>query len=125
MSGDIAQSPARPWNDPARLTVMFVAAFLATLIFHQGMFAILHAAGLIPAPPFPMAPTEPFGVPKVISLALWGGVWGFVFSWVEPKFPRGAGYWIAALLFGAIFPDRKSTRLNSSHSCASRMPSSA
>src|SRR3546814_1329537 len=64
MSSDIAQSPARPWNDPARLTVMFVAAFLATLIFHQGMFAILHAAGLIPAPPFPMAPTEPFGVPK-------------------------------------------------------------
>src|SRR3546814_19529065 len=51
-----------------------------------------------------MAPTEPCGVPKVISLAFWVGVWGFVFSWVEPKFPRGAGYWIAALLFGAIFP---------------------
>src|SRR3546814_11014768 len=83
---------------------MFVAAFLATLIFHQGMFAILHAAGLIPVPPFPMAPTEPFGVPKVISLAFCGGVWGFVFSWVEPTFPRGAGYWIAALLSGRIFP---------------------
>src|SRR3546814_2115930 len=51
-----------------------------------------------------MAPTRPFGVPQVVSLAFWGGVWGFVFSWVEPKFPRGAGYWIAALLFGAIFP---------------------
>src|SRR3546814_11666564 len=81
MSSDIAQSPARPWNDPARLTVMFVAAFLATLIFHQGMFAILHSAGLIPAPPFPMAPTEPFGLPTVFSLAFWGGVWCFVFPW--------------------------------------------
>src|SRR3546814_19922386 len=36
---------------------------------------------------------------------------------------------IASLLIAALasdpYPDRKSTRLNSSHSCASRMPSSA
>ena len=97
-------SSARPWNDPARLALMFAAAFLAALIFHQGMFAILHAAGLIPAAPFRMAPTRLLGVPQVISLAFWGGVWGFIFSWAEPRFPRGANYWIAALLFGAIFP---------------------
>jgi hypothetical protein len=107
MTNDNAQSsnPAvRPWYDPARLAVMFIAAFLATLIFHQGMFAVLHGIGMVPAAPYKMAPSWPFGVPSVISLALWGGLWGFVFSWAETKFPRGAGYWIAALLFGAIFP---------------------
>src|SRR3546814_7559639 len=60
--------------------------------------------GLIPVQPFGMAPTRPFGVPEAISLAFWGGIWGLVFSWAEPKFPRGYGYWIAALLFGAILP---------------------
>ena len=104
MTDTIAQAAVRPWHDPARLTVMFIAAFLATLIFHQGMLAILHLVDMVPTAPFKMAPTRPFGVPSVISLAFWGGLWGFVFSWAETKFPRGAGYWIAALLFGAIFP---------------------
>lgn len=98
------QAPGRPWYDPARLIAMFVAAFLATLIFHQGMFAVLHSMGMISAPPYPMTPTMPFGMPQVISLAFWGGVWGFVFSWAETKMPAGVKYWIAAFLFGAIFP---------------------
>lgn len=95
---------APPWNDPARLAVMFASGLLATLIFHQGVFAILYGAGVIGGPPFRMDPTWPLGVPQVISIAFWGGVWGLIFSCAEPRFPRGAGYWIAALAFGAVFP---------------------
>ena len=37
----------------------------------------------------------------------------------------GAGACLGALADGDAFPDRKSTRLNSSHHAISRMPSSA
>ena len=54
----------------------FLAGFASTFIFHQGLIAILHAAGTIPRVPYSFAPTAPFGIPQVVSLAFWGGVWG-------------------------------------------------
>lgn len=104
MAASSTHTSARPWYDSGRLAAMFVSAFLAVLIFHQGVLAILHGVGMVPVPAWRMSPTAPFGVPQVISLAFWGGVWGLVFSWAESRFPDGAGYWIAALLFGAIAP---------------------
>lgn len=81
----------------------FIAGFLAVLVFHQGMFTVLHIAGLIPAMPFPNRPTAPFGVPEIWSLAFWGGVWGLVMAFLVLRHvPEGAAYWIGALLFGAI-----------------------
>jgi hypothetical protein len=82
----------------------FIAGFLATLIFHQAALAVLWSISVAPFGPFAMAPTSPFGVPAVISLAFWGGVWGILFSLVDDRFPRGGGYWVAAFLFGAILP---------------------
>ncbi|HYG88017.1 MAG TPA: hypothetical protein VD978_17315 [Azospirillum sp.] len=81
----------------------FMAGFVAVLIFHQAMLGILHLIGVTPGIPWAFRPVPPFGVPQVLSLAFWGGVWGIVFVSVEKAFPRdGAGYWIAAGLFGAI-----------------------
>jgi len=91
-------------NSPAQLLFGFVAGFLATLIFHQLALALLWIMGMAPAGPFPMAPTKPFGVPAVFSLAFWGGVWGILFALIHRGFPRGGAYWIAAFLFGAILP---------------------
>ena len=54
----------------------FLAGFASTLIFHQGLIAFLHAVGFIPRVPYSFAPTAPFGIPQVVSLAFWGGVWG-------------------------------------------------
>ena len=89
----------------ARLLLGFLAGFLATLTFHQIGLWGLHAAGVTPAIPWVTAPVPPFGVPQVISIAFWGGVWGVVFVLVEPVLARGyIGYWIAAALFGAICP---------------------
>lgn len=87
-----------------RTLFSFIAGFLATVIFHQLTLAFLWWAGIAPFAPFSMAATLPFGVPAVISLAFWGGVWGIIFGLVDNRFPRGGGYWITAFLFGAIFP---------------------
>jgi hypothetical protein len=82
----------------------FVAGFLATLVLHQLALALLWSAGVAPFGPFSMAPTQPFGIPAVLSLAFWGGVWGIIFGLAENSFPRGSRYWLTAFLFGAILP---------------------
>jgi hypothetical protein len=50
-----------------------------------------------------MAPTAPFGVPQVLSLAFWGGVWGIPL-WLAVRRKRGTNHWLAALAFGAVLP---------------------
>src|SRR5438128_12211959 len=54
----------------------FIAGFLSTLVFHQGVLTLFWLSGALPRAPYDMAPAPPLGVPAVISLALWGGVWG-------------------------------------------------
>ncbi len=81
----------------------FLAGFLATLAFHQGALGLLHAAGLLPVAPFSLAPTWPLGVPKVISLAFWGGVWAIVL-WRLLRARVGASYWLGWLVLGAVGP---------------------
>lgn len=102
----MAQSVAlRTGFSGSRLLLGFVAAFLATLVFHQIGVEICHLIGLTPNTPYNTAGVPPFGVPQVISLAFWGGVWGFVFVLAEPVFDRfPGGYWVGAIVFGAIFP---------------------
>jgi hypothetical protein len=91
-------------NSSAQVLFGFLAGFLATLIFHQLTIALLWGIGVAPSGPFPMAPTRPFGVPAVFSLAFWGGVWGILFALVHGRFRPGGAYWVAAFLFGAILP---------------------
>lgn len=81
----------------------FVAGFVATLVFHQGVLAALHARGLWPKPAWPMAPVGPFHVPAVLSLAFWGGAWGLPL-WLLVRDQAGAGYWTLAAAFGALAP---------------------
>jgi hypothetical protein len=85
-----------------RLLFGFIAGFLATLIFHQLTLAILWGIGLAPFKPFSMVATQPFGVPAVISLAFWGGIWGILFVLIEGRFPPRGAYWVMAFLFGAL-----------------------
>lgn len=88
-----------------RLLLGFVAAFVATLIFHQRGLGALHLIGITLAVPYNFAAVPPLGVPQVISLCFWGGVWGIVFVLVEPWLARSpGGYWVGAIVFGAIFP---------------------
>ncbi len=87
-----------------RFILAFIAGFLAVILFHQGMLALLHWVKFTPRAPFPTAPTQPFGIPQIWSWAFWGGVWGLVFGVIAPRFRQNTHYWIAALIFGAIAP---------------------
>ncbi len=87
-----------------RLIAGFFAGIFATLIFHQLVLAFLWGVGLSPMAPFPMAATHPFGLPAILSLAFWGGLWGIVFALIHTHFPRRIGYWVTAFFFGAILP---------------------
>lgn len=81
----------------------FLAGFLSTLVFHQGVIALFWLAGVIPAAPWDMTSAPPLGVPKVISLAFWGGVWGLPLWWLVRRW-HGARQWLAALVAGAVGP---------------------
>ncbi|WP_137126788.1 hypothetical protein [Roseomonas sp. HF4] len=58
----------------------FAAGVLSVLMFHQGTVALLHLAGMLPNPAFPMRPVGPFAVPQLASLAFWGGIWGIAIA---------------------------------------------
>jgi hypothetical protein len=76
------------------LLLGFIAGFLSTLIFHQGLWYLLNQIDLIPPerPAWPLDSIPPFGVPYVISKAFWGGLWGAgVALLLEPL--TGATYW--------------------------------
>ena len=81
----------------------FVGGFLATLLFHQTLFGALYFAGLAPAPPFNLNPVAPLGVPAVLSLSFFGGLWGVVLWAIIGRF-YAAKYWALAVLIGAIGP---------------------
>ena len=51
-----------------------------------------------------MTAVPPFGVPAVISLAFWGGVWGLILIPAIARIRNEAAYFLAAIIFGAIFP---------------------
>jgi hypothetical protein len=103
---DMAQSISLQSSSSAVLLLFgFIAGFIATLVFHQIGLLLLHFAGLTPRLPYNMHSVSPFHVPQFVSLAFWGGVWGIVFVLVEAAIARSpGGYWIDAIVFGAIFP---------------------
>lgn len=86
-----------------RAALGFVAAAISVLTFHQWMWTGLHVLNLpglgMPAP-YPIARTPPWGVPRIIDLAFWGGLYGIVFGlalpWLRPP------YWLDGLALGII-----------------------
>ena len=85
-----------------KIIVGFIAGFLAVLIFHQGLLALLHATGLSPRAAYAMAPTQPWGIPQVISASFWGGLWGILLVYALPAPQARTRYWMTALLFCAL-----------------------
>ena len=81
----------------------FFAGFLSTLTFHQGLLAALYAGGISPRPAFVMAGVPPLGIPSVLSLAFWGGLWGIAL-WLMIRRCKGATHWLLALVLGAVLP---------------------
>ncbi|WP_395788404.1 hypothetical protein [Aquimonas sp.] len=88
---------------PKVLMLAFIAGFLATLIFHQGVLGLLYLAGRVAMAPWNLTPVPPLGVPQVISLAFWGGLWGIAL-WALIRSRRGVSYWALAIALGALLP---------------------
>ncbi len=86
------------------LVLGFVGGFLATLIFHQLTFALLNNLGITNYALYPMASVPPFGVPRVVSLAFWGGVFGLFYPALQTRFRSGLMFLAAGIAFGAIVP---------------------
>lgn len=81
----------------------FIGGFIATLIFHQGVYTLLYLGDPSLSAPYNMAAVGPIGIPSVISLAFWGGVWGVPIWWLI----RNAStwqYWVRAAVLGAVGP---------------------
>lgn len=70
---------------PTRAGLGFIAAASSVLVFHQGVWIILFAVGLMPRPPFPVNPVPPFGVPQILSLCFWGGLYGIGYGLLAPR----------------------------------------
>src|SRR5262249_18437450 len=81
----------------------FIAGFVSTLVFHQGVLALFYLARPVQRTPYDLEAVPPLGIPAVVSLAFWGGVWGSAI-WPLLKNVAGAVYWVRALVIGAIGP---------------------
>jgi hypothetical protein len=88
---------------PKVLILAFVAGFLATLVFHQGVLGLMHLANPQLPAPWDLSPVPPLDVPKVLSLAFWGGLWG-ILLWALIRGRRGASFWGLAIALGALLP---------------------
>ena len=85
------------------LMLGFAAGFIATLIFHQGLWYIFNQVGVIPLnrPAWAMDSTPPFEIPAVLSKAFWGGLWGLVLTSILIHLD-GMSYWAAWIVLGAV-----------------------
>jgi xanthosine utilization system XapX-like protein len=91
-------------NSAAKTAVLgFVAAALAVLTFHQGMWEALHLLsidGLKMPTWYPMEGVPPLGVPKILSLCFWGGLYGIPFALLMRRFTLPL--WLCGLVLGLI-----------------------
>lgn len=81
----------------------FLSGFLATLVFHQGLFTLLWLGNLVPRAPYDLSPVPPLGVPAVVSLAFFGGLWGIIL-WAILGRLAGLRFWLGHLIVGAVGP---------------------
>jgi hypothetical protein len=79
----------------------FVAGFVSTFVFHQGLLTLFYFAALVPRAPYDLRAVPPLAIPAVISLAFWGGAWG-VAIWPFLKHMTSPAYWVRALVISAI-----------------------
>jgi len=83
---------------PARILLGFVAAAISVLTFHQGVIALYHLAGL-PIVAWSMRPVPPYGVPLLVDLCFWGGLYGAVFGIAAPILRP---LWVWGIVLGCI-----------------------
>lgn len=84
------------------LLVGFIAGALSVLVFHQLGFWIANELGYARVPLYSLRPVPPWGVPTILSLALWGGLWGIAAAFLVPRLPGLLNGVLGWVLFAAI-----------------------
>lgn len=87
-------------STPARLGLGFLAALISVLTFHQGMIALLWSLGIANFGPFPMRGVPPLGIPQIVNLCFWGGLYGALFGFLRPEIT--VPLWLAGLGLGVL-----------------------
>jgi hypothetical protein len=85
-----------------RISLFFIAGFLAVPFFHQPVLGLLNALAIVPMAPFNLSPTAPLGVPALLSASLWGGLWAVIMLSILRWDPIKPQPWVKALLFGGF-----------------------
>ena len=83
----------------------FVAGALSVVTVMSAAWWLARNGGYLPAnatPLWAMAPAvPPLGIPRVLNLAFWGGLWAMVLGLAFRNL-RGPAFWFAWLLAGAV-----------------------
>lgn len=85
----------------------FLFGAMSMLILHQGALCFFEKNKIVSDYPWNMTLVNLFNIPKVLSLAFWGGIWGLpAFYWSNylKKFMPSIYFWPGLIFFGAIFP---------------------
>lgn len=89
---------------PKSFILGFIGGFVSTVIFHQLTLYALNTVGISNAPLWATTPVPPFGVPRIVSLAFWGGVFGLFYPFLQARFASPGAFIVAGIIFGAIVP---------------------
>jgi hypothetical protein len=82
-----------------RILLGFAAGALSVLVFHQSVVELLHLAGSGPRA-WSLQPVRPLGIPRIVDLCFWGGLYGAAFGALLPRFRLPV--WVCGLLLGCI-----------------------
>jgi hypothetical protein len=84
------------FGSPARgIAIGFIAGAVSALTFHAFAWWIFYLIGMQRIPPYPMVGNM-IGVPVILSLAFWAGVWGIVMVLAAPRIAQP--FWVVCLI---------------------------
>lgn len=90
-------------NNALRTVVVgFVAGALSVLVFHQLGFWLASKLLNTTFTIYNMRPVPPWGVPTIVSLAFWGGLWGIAAAFLVPRLPGALNGMLGWVLFAVI-----------------------
>lgn len=96
--------PAATLQGGLQWLVAFAAGFIAVLVLHQPVLALLSSAGITQAVPYATKAVAPLGVPQFVSTAFWGGLWGVALHAISRRWPVDGVFLLKALIFGLVCP---------------------
>jgi hypothetical protein len=84
------------------VAIGFVSGVCSVLFFHQLGYYISNLLGLTTVALYNSLPIAPFGIPGILSMVLWGGLWGIGAMFIVPRLPAALNGVLGWILFVAV-----------------------